>query len=136
MVKHRQAGEEWWCLPGGGIEPDEQPADAALRELGEECLVAGTLLRPTSVVHYGPDDRHHTYLVDIGTQTPRLGDDPDKPAGAKVLAGIGWLSLDELAERDRAYLWTAGLLAIAPFATDLEAWAKQPAPPPRAITPA
>src|SRR4029078_10802241 len=35
------AGEEegrgqWWQMPQGGIDPDEDPADAALRELIEE----------------------------------------------------------------------------------------------------
>lgn len=26
----------WWCTPGGGLEPDESPAQAAARELAEE----------------------------------------------------------------------------------------------------
>lgn len=28
--------EPWWEIPGGGIDPGESPADAALRELAEE----------------------------------------------------------------------------------------------------
>ncbi len=45
MVNHRHEGEEWWCLPGGRIEVDERPEQAALRELWEECRVRGTVIR-------------------------------------------------------------------------------------------
>ena len=31
MVKHRHEGEEWWCVPGGRIEANETPEQAALR---------------------------------------------------------------------------------------------------------
>ena len=37
MAKHCENEQEYWCLPGGGIEPDELPSEAALRELQEEC---------------------------------------------------------------------------------------------------
>lgn len=33
MAKHRVDGDEWWCLPGGEVEPGETPQKAALREL-------------------------------------------------------------------------------------------------------
>lgn len=48
MVKHRQGGADWWCLPGGAIQDRESPAEAALRELAEECHVIGRVVRPTS----------------------------------------------------------------------------------------
>jgi len=129
MVLHRQDGEEWWCLPGGGIQAGEAPEAAALRELREECLVNGSSPTLTSMVRYGQDDHHYTYLVDIGDQVPSLGDDPEKEEGKKILAGLAWLSPHELAERDRAYLWTAGLLTVKYFADELLRWDRQPCPP-------
>ena len=132
MVQHRRNGEEWWCLPGGSVEPGETPEAGALRELAEECLVKGRLIKLTSMVEYAPNEYHYTYLIEIDEQIPRLGDDPDKAAGQKVLADIGWFSLDELAERDRAYLWTAGLLTIKQFSDDLLTWDQAPTDPRKA----
>lgn len=129
MVKHRQDGEDWWCLPGGGILHGEAPAVAAIRELSEECCVEGMLIRSTSVVTYGAEDHHYTYLVEIGDQAPSLGDDPDKEPGKKVLADLAWLSLEELSEVDRVYLWTAGLLSIPEFGREVLSWPRIPGLP-------
>ncbi|WP_374712185.1 NUDIX hydrolase [Symbiobacterium terraclitae] len=122
MVKHRQGGAEWWCLPGGAILDGESPAEDALRELAEECHVVGRVVRPTSVVTYGPDDRHYTFLVDIGDQEPRLGRDPEYEGDRQVLVDVRWMRLDQLSERDRAFLWTAGLLGVGPFGEMVLGW--------------
>jgi 8-oxo-dGTP diphosphatase len=122
MVKHRDQDSEWWCLPGGGICEGELPADAALRELAEECNVAGTIVRVTSVVTYAPDDCHHTFLVDIGRQEPSLGYDPECAGREPILVDVRWLALEDLPERDRAFLWSAGLLGVGQFARVVESW--------------
>ena len=114
MVKHRHAGEEWWCLPGGRIEVDETPEQAALRELWEECRVQGTVIRPTSVVTFTPNDQYYTYLIEIGAQEVSLGTDPELKAD-QVLVDVAWICLNDLPERDRVFLWTAGLLTIPEF---------------------
>ena len=114
MVKHRHEGEEWWCLPGGRIEVNETPEQAALRELWEECRVQGKVIRSTSVVTFAPDDLYYTYLIEIGAQEVSLGTDPELK-GDQVLVDVAWICLNELTERDRVFLWTAGLLTIPEF---------------------
>ncbi|MCH4886231.1 NUDIX domain-containing protein [Acidaminobacter sp. JC074] len=122
MAKHHMDGMSWYCLPGGGVEEGESPEEAALRELEEECLVKGRILMKTSTY---PDPMTqgyiHTYYVDIKDQEPVLGEDPELKENP-ILIDIRWLSLDEICERDRAYLWAAGLLAVKSFSKELESW--------------
>ena len=120
MVKHRQYGKEWWCLPGGAIEEGETPAEAAIRELKEECNVNSIIVREIGVVVYSPEDSAHTFLVDIGTQEPEIGTDPDYQH--QVLVDMKWLTLSEIPERDRAFLWAAGLLGIEEFFAEVSGW--------------
>lgn len=39
LHRHPRSGEEWWTLPGGGIEPAESAEDAVVREVEEECNI-------------------------------------------------------------------------------------------------
>jgi ADP-ribose pyrophosphatase YjhB (NUDIX family) len=122
MVKHRVENQEWWCLPGGGLEGKETPANGALRELREECNVRGTLIRQTSHITYAPDDEAYSFLVDIGDQAPSLGYDPEVASGKEVLVDVQWLSLSEIPERGRVFLWASGLLGVGDFLKEVESW--------------
>ena len=106
LVEHQLFGRDFFNLPGGGIEENETPEQAALRELEEECQVKGTLVRPLTV-EYKPDleSRVFTFLVEIlENAVAKAGIDPELPADEQSIIGVKWMRLDEIAERDRAYL--------------------------------
>ena len=111
LVKHRMRGREFYCLPGGGVEKGETYEQAALRELREESLVDGKIVRKLSV-QYKPDNRGevHTFLVETEDDAvPGIGTDPELSAEEQSIIGVEWLSFEELGEADKAYLWSSGL---------------------------
>lgn len=122
MVMNRQDSHEWWCLPGGAIEPGETPEDAVLRELKEECGVTGKLVRQTSVYSQpSPEYTAYTYHVDVGNQEPSIGGDPELGKD-QILKDVRWMSLRDVPERDRVFLWAAGLVTVEEFLEEVAAW--------------
>ena len=102
MVKHRENGMEYFCLPGGGVEAGEQPIDAEARELREACLAGGANLRLISrVMHDGY--ANYTFQAEIGGQAPSMGEAPEVK-GSPLLMGLDWRPRGGLGERGRAHL--------------------------------
>ena len=122
LVKHRLDDKEWYCLPGGAVEEGESPLEAALRELSEECLVEGQVIRKIGK-YFTDDDALITFWIDIGEQTPKLGREPE--FSERVIADVGWFLLNEISERDRTYLWAAGLLGITEFIEEVNSWSDE-----------
>ncbi|XP_062928366.1 diphosphoinositol polyphosphate phosphohydrolase 2-like [Mobula hypostoma] len=50
-----------WIVPGGGMEPDEEPGNAAVREVYEEAGVKGKLGRLLGIFE-NRDRKHRTYV--------------------------------------------------------------------------
>jgi predicted acetyltransferase/8-oxo-dGTP pyrophosphatase MutT (NUDIX family) len=65
-------GRAYAVLPGGGIEPGETPAEAAVRELGEECTLEGRVVRHLFDGDHG-DRAAWYFLVDAPDGEPVLG---------------------------------------------------------------
>ena len=53
---------------------------------------------------------------------PVKGIDPELTAEEQTIKGVKWLALDEIAERDRAYLFGAGLMRIPEFHDEVLLW--------------
>lgn len=79
---------------GGGVEINETPEEAVLREIEEEANIKGIIVFKIEE----PSKNHHTYLIDIGKQTPVLGYDPEEEEKKRdfcdrSLQGLEYISL-------------------------------------------
>ena len=127
MVKLRlsEDGNEFWCIPGGKIEQGETPEEAVIRELKEECCVEGKIIKVLCVYDNPSGEtiltysKVYSYLVNINDQEPCIGVEPEFGEG---VLDVCWLALDEIPERDRVFLWMAGLVSIQEYKDEVLRW--------------
>ncbi|HEX2528044.1 MAG TPA: NUDIX domain-containing protein [Geminicoccus sp.] len=100
MLLVRQIDSGIWSTPGGAIDPDENPSDAAVREAYEETGYHVELVRVLGV--YGGPDYRVTYpngdvtsYVSIGFEARIAGGTP-RPDGEET-SELRWFSEAELA---------------------------------------
>lgn len=122
LVHHAHPGRQFWCFPGGGVEPGETLAEAARREAGEEV---GLDVAPSGIVYV--QDRRDADALDVfllarvppGTAAT-LGADPERADQPPVLGATRWVPLGELADltvlpRGLAQRVATGDLVAAPL---------------------
>src|SRR5260370_2729939 len=85
-----EPGYGLWCLPGGFVNDDEHPADAAMRECREEIGAAVELTSLIGVYHVSKSDAHS--IVGIAYRARLV--DAAPPTAASQLLEITVLPLD------------------------------------------
>ncbi|WBQ02701.1 NUDIX domain-containing protein [Kribbella sp. CA-293567] len=98
LTRRTDNGE--WCLPGGGIEPGERPAETAEREVFEET---GLVVRATALlgVYSNPDlvlvghDGSRVQIVGILFRAEVVG---GTAGSSDEVTEVGWFTAEEAAE--------------------------------------
>jgi len=110
LVARRGVGQHlagFWEFPGGKLDPEEQPADAARRELSEETGLVARELEPLAVVFHDYPDRAlrlHVFLardpegevsIDAGRESAwktlaELQEIEMPPANVPILRALRW----------------------------------------------
>jgi 8-oxo-dGTP pyrophosphatase MutT (NUDIX family) len=108
LWRHRFLADRWgWEIPGGLVDDDEEPADAAMRELEEETgYRAGQV---EHLVSFQPvaGSMDSEYLVFVGREPERIGD----PADTSESARMEWVPVASLPRMIAAgEIWNSGSL--------------------------
>ncbi|MBR1384352.1 MAG: NUDIX domain-containing protein [Ruminococcus sp.] len=116
-------GRHFFSLPGGGVEENETPEQTAVRELKEECGLDGRVIKKLTEVYRSDGSTEYVYEVAVPEdQTAIVGYDPEEPEDAQPIQDVCWKRLDELSEKDRAFMWSYGLMDAGGFFEELLTW--------------
>lgn len=112
----------FYTIPGGGIEAGETPEQAALRELKEECGLEGRIVRKLAEI-YNNGRTEYAFEVSVSDDQEAVkGYDPEEPADKQCIKEVLWMELNQISEKDRAFLWQYGLVAIDGFVDEVMSW--------------
>jgi 8-oxo-dGTP pyrophosphatase MutT (NUDIX family) len=129
-IERVREGRTYYVLPGGQVEEDENPVEAAVREAYEELGVIVKIRGLVAVVHFGLSTQlyYRTEILngDFGSGT---GEEMSSPAESESGSYRAvWIEPRQLAVQDvRPKLIAAALETAPDLDRLLDAWEKTPA---------
>ncbi len=107
LIERHRAGNHYYVFPGGGVDADETPEQAAIREMEEETGLQVSVQRKVAEIHFGLSEQvyylaeRHDGRFGTGIGEEFTDSDPNDPTEG-IYIPI-WMSLEELAQHDNVY---------------------------------
>jgi 8-oxo-dGTP pyrophosphatase MutT (NUDIX family) len=128
LIERYRAGLHYYSFPGGGVNEDESPEQAAIREAMEELGIEVAIKQKVADVHLGYKSRQFYFLVEqisgeFGTGTgkefePSNLDNPQKGRYIPV-----WMPIEELPQHINIYPEEVAQLVVNSVK---EGWPREP----------
>lgn len=108
LIERHRAGTHYFVFPGGGIDQNESPEQAAIREMLEETGLQVEIRQRIVEIHFANASHHFYFLVEkiggqfgTGTGEEFMDADPDDP-NQGTYTPI-WMPIEELTKHDNVY---------------------------------
>lgn len=95
VIKRHREGRDYAVLPGGGVEPGESPAEAAVRELEEETSLVATVDRLLWRGDHGGRDASYFLMKDVSGDPVLSGPEALAHSPSNSYEPL-WATLDDL----------------------------------------
>jgi 8-oxo-dGTP pyrophosphatase MutT (NUDIX family) len=108
LIERYRAGLHYFSFPGGGVDEDESPEQAAIREVMEELGIEVTIKQKVADVYLGCKSRQFYFLVEqiggeFGTGTGKEfeASNLDNPQKGRYIPI--WMPIEELSQHTNIY---------------------------------
>jgi 8-oxo-dGTP diphosphatase len=102
LMYREKDNEQYYILPGGGIEPGETPEQTVLREIVEECSSHSTI-KQFLFSHTEEGRKGYYFLLDMENKEPILGGPEKKRHSKENYYEFVWLDVEEFAQLENFY---------------------------------
>jgi len=128
LIERHRAGLEYFVFPGGGVDGDETPEQAAIRETMEELGIEVVIKQKVAEINLGPKSRQIYFLVEhvsgefgTGSGEEFTDSDPNDPDEG-IYVPI-WMPIAELPRRANIYPSDLSKLVVKSVR---DGWRKKP----------
>jgi 8-oxo-dGTP pyrophosphatase MutT (NUDIX family) len=128
LIERYRAGSHYYSFPGGGVDEDESPEQAAIREAMEELGIEVAIKQKVADVHLGYKSQQFYFLVEqisgeFGTGTGKEFEVSNLDNPKKGMYIPIWMPIEELSQHTNIY--PAEVAKLTVYAAQ-EGWPPEP----------